>query len=87
MMTWHGENISVDGRMRGPYDSSQWEHLREKHLEFEADTRNIHLGVCADDVNPHSQKMSSHSLCCLMLLNYNIPLWLMIKNSSSCLVF
>ena len=79
MMTWHGENISVDGRMRGPYDSPQWEHLREKHPEFEADTRNIHLGLCADGVNPHSQKRSSHSLCPVMLLNYNIPPWLTIK--------
>lgn len=56
LMTWHGENISMDGRMRGPFDSPQWEHLRDKHPNFEADSRNIHLRMCADGVNPHSPK-------------------------------
>lgn len=53
LMTWHASNISEDGKMRGPFDSLQWEHIREKHAEFEADSRNIHLGLCADGVNPH----------------------------------
>ena len=79
LMTWHGYNVSLDGKMRGPYDSPQWEHVREKHAEFEADYRNIHLGVCADGLNPHSQKRSTHSLCPVLLLNYNIPPWLTIK--------
>lgn len=81
LMTWHASNISEDGKMRGPYDSPQWEHIREKHVEFESDSRNIHLGLCADGVNPHSQKRSTHSLCPVMLLNYNIPPWLTIKNN------
>lgn len=55
-MTWHGENISNDGKTRGPYDSPQWEHLRENYAEFEVDSRNIHFGMCADGLNPHSQK-------------------------------
>ena len=37
LMTWHGQNISRDGKMRGPYDSPQWEHIRAMHCEFEAD--------------------------------------------------
>lgn len=79
LMTWHGENKSSDGRMRGPFDSPQWEHVRQQHATFEADSRNIHLGMCADGLNPHSQKRSTHSLCPVMLLNYNIPPWLTIK--------
>lgn len=79
LMTWHGENRSSDGRMRGPFDSPQWEHIRQRHSEFEADSRNIHLGMCADGLNPHSQKRSTHSLCPVMLLNYNIPPWLTTK--------
>ena len=78
-MTWHGHNVSSDGKMRGPCDSPQWEHIRAKHSEFEADHRNIHLGLCADGVNPHSQKRSTHSLWPVLLLNYNIPPWLTIK--------
>ena len=79
LMTWHGHNISADGKMRGPSDSPQWEHIRERHSDFEADNRNVHLGLCADGVNPHAQKRSTHSLCPVLLLNYNIPPWLTIK--------
>ena len=79
LMTWHGDNVSIDGKMRGPYDSPQWQHVREKHVEFSSDSRNVHLGLCADGVNPYSQKRSTHSLCPVFLLNYNIPPWLTIK--------
>ena len=79
LMTWHANNISRDGKMRGPFDSPQWEHIRGRHSDFEAASRNIHLGLCANGVNPHSQKRSTHSLCPILLLNYNIPPWLTIK--------
>lgn len=79
LMTWHENNVSTDGKMRGPADSPQWQHIREKHPNFSADSRNVHLGLCADGINPHSQKRSTHSLCPVLLLNYNIPPWLTIK--------
>ena len=79
LMTWHGDNVSLDGKMRGPFDSPQWQHVRDKYCDFEADFRNLHLGMCADGLNPHSQKRSTHSLCPILLLNYNIPPWLTIK--------
>jgi hypothetical protein len=41
LMTWHGENISTDGKMRGPHDSPQWDHIRANHAEFERDSRNV----------------------------------------------
>ena len=79
LMTWHGNNVSHDGKMRGPYDSPQWEHIRQAHPDFEADCRNVHLGLCADGMNPYSQKRSTHSSTPVLLLNYNIPPWLTIK--------
>ena len=79
LMTWHGSIMSTDEKMRGPYDSPQWAHLRATHPDFESDSRNIHLGLCADGVNPHGQKRSTHSLCPVLLLNYNIPPWLTVK--------
>ena len=79
LMTWHGDNISIDGKMRGPYDSPQWQYVKANHADFSSDSRNIHLGLCADGVNPYSQKRSTHSLCPVFLLNYNIPPWLTIK--------
>jgi hypothetical protein len=79
LMTWHGDNVSTDGKMRGPYDSPVWQHVKDRHVEFSSDNRNIHLGLCADGVNPYAQKRSTHSLCPVLLLNYNIPPWLTIK--------
>ena len=79
LMTWHGDNMSTDGKMRGPYDSPQWQHVKDNHGDFSSDTRNVHLGLCADGVNPYAQKRSTHSLCPVLLLNYNIPPWLTIK--------
>ena len=79
LMTWHADNASTDGNMRGPYDTPQWQHVKDQHGDFSADSRNIHLGLCADGVNPYSQKRSTHSLCPVFMLNYNIPPWLTIK--------
>lgn len=79
LMTWHGTNVSSDGKMRGPHDSPQWDHIRASFPDFESDMRNVHLGLCADGLNPYSQKRSTHSLCPVLLLNYNIPPWLTIK--------
>ena len=56
LMIWHVENMSTNGRMRGPFDSLQWLHVREKHADSATDSRNIHLGMCAGGINPHSQK-------------------------------
>ena len=80
LMTWHSENISKDGAMRGPYDAPQWDHVRREHALFEEDSRNLHLGLCADGVNPYSQQHSTHSMCPVLLLNYNVPPWLTTKN-------
>ena len=80
LMTWHSENVSSDGAMRGPYDAPQWEHVRREHAAFEGDSRNLHLGMCADGVNPYSQQRSTHSMCPILLLNYNVPPWLTTKN-------
>lgn len=66
--------------MRGPYDLLQWQHVKYKHVEFSSHSRNVHLGLCTDGVNPYSKKRSTHSLCHVFLLNYNIPPWLTIKN-------
>lgn len=56
LMTWHSENMSQDGKMRGPFDFAQWEHVRGRHADFEADSRNLHLGMCTDGLNPHLQE-------------------------------
>ena len=35
LMTWHANNTSKDGKMRGPFDSPQWEHIKVRYAGFE----------------------------------------------------
>ena len=51
LMTWHEKNLSQDGRMRGPIDSPQWEHVTSNLSAFAVEARNLRLGLCADGVN------------------------------------
>jgi hypothetical protein len=29
-------------------------HITARHKDFEAENKNVHLGLCADGLNPHS---------------------------------
>lgn len=53
LMAWQNENRSSDSKMRGPADSPQFEHIGQNCGDFASDPRNIHLGLCADGVNPY----------------------------------
>lgn len=60
-------------------DSPQWKWVASNHPEFEEDARNLHLGLCADGVNPFAQKRSIMSVWPIVIFNYNIPPWLTSK--------
>ena len=73
LMTWHEKNLSQDGRMRGPIDSPQWEHVTSNLSAFAVEAWNLRLGLCADGVNPFAQRRSTYSVWPICLFNYNIP--------------
>ena len=80
LMLWHASNKSTDGLVRHPCDSNAWRHVYEVvDCSFGNDSRNIHLGLAADGVNPFKLQRCSWSTWPVMLLNYNIPPWLTIK--------
>lgn len=70
-MTWHKLNMSPDGKVRGPMDSPQWKWIATHHADFEDDAKNLHLGLCADGVNPFAHKKSIVFVRPILIFNYN----------------
>jgi hypothetical protein len=79
LQTWYVNNKSVDGMVRHTAYSKQWKFVDEKYPEFTTESRNIRLGLGTDGINPFSEKRSTHNLTPVVLLNYNLPPWLVTK--------
>jgi hypothetical protein len=80
LMVWHAKNTSTGGLIRHPCDSKAWKHVHKNvDSSFGQKDRNIHLGMAADGVNPFNLQRTSWSTWPVMLLNYNIPPWLITK--------
>jgi hypothetical protein len=47
--------------------------------DFTVEQRNIHFGMALDGVNPFSNQSLSHSTWPVLLVNYNLPAWLVTK--------
>ena len=68
--------------MRNPTDSDAWKMFDSKHLEFSSDPRNVKLGLAADGFNLFEIMSTSHSTWPIMLVSYNLPPRLCMKQSS-----
>jgi hypothetical protein len=55
------------------------ETIKKKWPEFANDIQNIKLGLALDGVNPFGDLSSCHSTWPMVLLNYNLPPWLVTK--------
>jgi len=78
-MMWHHSKRTRDGILRHPADSLQWTRFDEEHKEFAAEPRNIRLGLASDGFNPFSIQSTSHSTWPVILIPYNLPPWLCMK--------
>ncbi|XP_050255283.1 uncharacterized protein LOC126701217 [Quercus robur] len=78
-MRWHKEGRVDDGVLRHPADSMAWKQLDEVHSWFALDSRNVRLGLASDGFNPYGVMSSSHSTWPVMLIPYNLPPWMCLK--------
>ena len=60
-------------------DSKAWKHIDSVYPVFALEEKNIRLGFALDGVNPFSNQSLSHSTWPVVLLNYNLPPWLVTK--------
>ncbi|CAA2967342.1 Hypothetical predicted protein [Olea europaea subsp. europaea] len=81
-LIWHSTNQSVDGKMCHPVDSPSRALIESKWPEFANNPHNLRLGLATDDFNPFNNFSSTYSCWPVMLVIYNLPPWLCMKNEN-----
>ncbi|XP_050278453.1 uncharacterized protein LOC126719982 [Quercus robur] len=81
-MKWHVNGRTDDRAMRQPTDSDAWKMFDTTHLQFLSEPRNVRLGLVVDGFNPFGIMSSTHSTWPVMLVPYDLPPWLCMKQSS-----
>ncbi|XP_016168454.1 uncharacterized protein LOC107611000 [Arachis ipaensis] len=75
----HHDERNKDGTLRHLTDSEAWKSFDNSHEKFSKYPRNIRLGLAADGFNPYSKMQSKHSTWPVILMPYNLPPWLCMK--------
>ena len=78
-MRWHAEERINDGVFRYPTDSLAWKDFDRKNTCFALDNRNVRLGLAVDGFNPFRSMNIVHSTWPVMLIPYNLPPWMCMK--------
>ncbi len=82
LMRWHDEGRTRDGMLRHPADSLAWKAFDDRHHEFASDVRSVRLGLATDGFNPFRTMSSTYSTWPVVLVPYNLPPWMCMKQSS-----
>ncbi|CAL2256115.1 unnamed protein product [Prunus armeniaca] len=80
-MRWHYEERVKDGVLRHPADSEAWKSLDRIHESFGNELRNVRLGLATDGFNPFDNMSVKYSLWPILLFLYNLPPWMLMKES------
>ncbi|WVZ84116.1 hypothetical protein U9M48_031177 [Paspalum notatum var. saurae] len=81
-MRWHDEGRTKDGKLRHPADGEAWRDFDARYPDFAADARNVRLGLASDGFNPFGNMSIKHSTWPVMLVPYNLPPWICMKQTS-----
>ncbi|KAL0293325.1 UNVERIFIED_CONTAM: hypothetical protein Sradi_6944600, partial [Sesamum radiatum] len=79
LMRWHSEERIDDGKFRHPADALAWKDFDLKNPSFASDPRNIRMGLAADGFNLFRTLSVTHSTWPVILIPYNLPPWLCMK--------
>ncbi|XP_068486822.1 uncharacterized protein [Phaseolus vulgaris] len=81
-MQWHASENTNEGILRHSRDSEAWKNFDLMNPQFASDARNVRLGLAADGFNPFGDLSTSHSTWPIVLIPYNLPPWMCMKQSS-----
>ena len=81
-MLWHHKERVKDGILRHPADAKAWTDFDEQNSHFASDPCNVRLGLASDGFNPFRVMSTTHSTWPVLLILYNLPPWLCMKQSS-----
>ncbi|XP_042944528.1 uncharacterized protein LOC122278402 [Carya illinoinensis] len=79
-MKWHKEErVDDHSTLRHPADSKMWRQFDKHHTWFTQDSRNVRLGLTSDRFNPFINMSKPYSIWSVILMPYNLPPWLCMK--------
>nr|XP_025670299.1 uncharacterized protein LOC112770094 [Arachis hypogaea] len=78
-MSWHQEERKKDGKLKHPADGQSWKDFDNRHSKFAKEPRNLRLGLASDGFNPFRTMSISHSTWPVILMTYNLPPWMCMK--------
>jgi hypothetical protein len=81
-MRWHAKGSTRDGVLRHPSDGEAWRSFDILHPNFMANSKNVRLGLTADGFNHFGNMSTSHSTWPVLLVPYNLPSWMCMKQTS-----
>ncbi|XP_020243502.1 uncharacterized protein LOC109821753 [Asparagus officinalis] len=80
-MRWYRDKRVDDGIMRHPADTEEWKEFDLIHPDFAKEIRNVRLGLASDGFNPFGNMSNAYSMWPVILMPYNLPPWLCMKES------
>ncbi|GJT78566.1 hypothetical protein Tco_1045291 [Tanacetum coccineum] len=81
-MRWHDMGRTKDGKLRHPGDGLAWKAFNDRYPKFAEDPRSVRLGLASDGCNPFRTMNTSHSTWPVLLIPYNLPPWICMKQQS-----
>uniref|UniRef100_A0A2N9HD91 DUF4218 domain-containing protein n=1 Tax=Fagus sylvatica TaxID=28930 RepID=A0A2N9HD91_FAGSY len=78
-MRWYRDKRVDDGISRHLADNEELKELDLQHLEFALEPRNVRLGLTTDRFNPFGNMNNSYTMWPIILISYNLPPWLVMK--------
>ncbi|GJW16185.1 hypothetical protein Tco_0020318 [Tanacetum coccineum] len=82
-MIWYATGKCTEpGKMQHPVDGGAGKKFDTKYQDFAKETRNVRLGLASDGFNPFGNLSQAYSMWPVILITYNLPLWLCMKESS-----
>ncbi|KAF7116710.1 hypothetical protein RHSIM_RhsimUnG0018000 [Rhododendron simsii] len=80
-LRWHVNNPTNGKESGHPAHSDEWKEFDVKHPDFACEARNVRLGIATDGFNPFGNMSNSYSMWPVILIPYNLPPWLVMKDS------
>ncbi|GKC56506.1 hypothetical protein Tco_1084104 [Tanacetum coccineum] len=81
-MRWHDMGRTKDGKLRHPGDGLAWKAFNDRYPKFASDPRSVRLGLASDGCNPFRTMNTQHSTWPVLLIPYNLPPWICMKQQS-----
>ena len=80
-LTWDAYGRNCNGMLCHSTNSSKWKKINNLYLNFAKGARNHRLGLANDGMNPYGSLSTQHSLWPVLLVIYNLPPWLCMKQN------